>query len=357
MSLTPESERGLVVRGPGWWITAAILAALLARVSPVWPGDPLSVEQITSAMIPIGLAWATLSLLAAEGMRRSAPDDPMTVVKAQPFSGAAIIGVGLALSALAMRIRSGAVDIDPATKWRLWMSGATLVALASLQLYLSTRRLILKGRDANDRLEISEREAHAAELMALQQQLDPGLLMNALAAVAARADVSTKDAERAVEGLAAYLRRSLKTTPGVEATLDEELVRAGEYADIMALAGVQSPIVWRVDADVRDILVPAGTLRTFLDYAISRCVRDESNTPTITVRSYKHAQRFYLIVTDTAAPDPPMLAEPESLAALRRRLGAPPQRRARVETHVLLEVDGTFAGTTQTLSMRLKEAA
>lgn len=357
MNWTPESERGLAVRGPGWWIATAVLLALLIPVSPAWPGAPLTIDQLTRTLVPIGFVWAALSLPAAEWVRRSAPDDPMTVVRAQPFSGAAIIGVGLALGALAIRIRTAAIDVDPSTKWSLWALGATMVGLASLQLFLSTRRLIVRGREANSRLEVSEREAHSAELMVLQQQLDPGLLMNALSAVAARADAAPRDAERAVEGLATYLRRSLQAPPALQATLDEEMLRAGEYADIMALAGVQAPIVWHVDADVRDVLVPTGTLRTFLDYAIARCMRDDVNTPTITVRSYKHAQRFYLTVTDTAAPDPPMLAEPEALAALRRRLGAPPQRRVRVETQVMLEVDGTFAGTTQTLSMRLGEGS
>lgn len=357
MNWTPESEHGLAVRGPGWWITAVILTILLVRVSPVWPGAPLTVDQLTSLLVPVGFVWSALSLVAAEVFRRRAPSDPVTVVRAQPFSGAAITGVGVALSAFALRLRSAPLDVAPSTKWSLWVLGASLVALASAQLVLSTRRLIVRGREANGRLEVSERDAHTAELMVLQQQLDPGLLLNALSAVAARADAAPRDAERAIEGLAAYLRRSLQAPPALEATLDEEMLRAGEYADIMALAGVQAPIVWHVDADVRDIYIPTGTLRTFLDYAMSRCVRDESNAPTITVRSYKHAQRFYLIVKDTAAPDPPMLVEPEALAALRRRLGAPPQRRVRVETQVMLEVDGTFAGTTQTLSIRLEEGA
>lgn len=357
MNWTPESERGLIVRGPGWWISAAMLVALLVPATPLWPGGALTVNQLTSLLVPAGFVWSTLSLVAAEAFRRHCPDDPMTIVRAQPFSGAAITGVGVALSAFAFRLRSAPLEVVPSTKWCFWVLGASLVALASAQLVLSTRRLIVRGREATERLEASEREAHTAELMVLQQQLDPGLLMNALAAVAARADSAPRDAERAVESLATYLRRSLQTPSELQSTLDEEMLRAGEYADIMALAGVHAPIVWRVDADVHFVQIPTGALRTFLGYAISRCVRDESNAPSITVRSYIHAQRFYLIVKDTAALDPPMLVEPEALAALRRRLGAPPQRRVRVETEVMLEVDGTSAGTTQTLSIRLEEAA
>jgi hypothetical protein len=125
----------------------------------------------------------------------------------------------------------------------------------------------------------------------------------------------------------------------------------------MRLSGVTVPVTWQVEADTSQIRIPTGALRTFLDYALGRCARDAERAPAISVRAHIHRSRFYLIVSDTATPDPPTLAEPDSLAALRRRLGAPPQRRVRVETHVMLEVDSPASGTTQTLSMHLEEPA
>ncbi len=122
MNWTPESERGLIVRGPGWWVSAAMLLALLVPVTPLWPGGALTVNQLTSLFVPVGFVWSALSLVAAEAFRRHAPDDPMTAVRAQPFSGAAIMGVGVALSAFAVRLRSAPLDVASLTKWSLWRS-------------------------------------------------------------------------------------------------------------------------------------------------------------------------------------------------------------------------------------------
>jgi LytS/YehU family sensor histidine kinase len=249
---------------------------------------------------------------------------------------------------------AGAAAIGTGTDPLVWVGAVGVGALAVAQLIASTRREILRGREAAALVVSSEREAHLAESLALQQRLEPELLLHALSAIATRTETAPRDAERAVEGLAANLRRSLQAPAVLDATLEEESQRAGEYVDILALAGVSVPIVWHLDAEVLQTTIPSGTLRTFLDYALARCMRDVASAPGVKVRAYRHAGRFYLIVTDTAAPDPPTLAEPEALMALRKRLGAPPQRRVRVETHVMLEVDGSSAGTTQSLTMRLE---
>jgi LytS/YehU family sensor histidine kinase len=222
-------------------------------------------------------------------------------------------------------------------------------------MFMATRQLVLEGRRDRERLTASERETNETELLVLQQKLEPQLLLRVLAGIADQAERNPREAERAVEHLAVFLRKSLISAPALNVPLSDEVTRSKEYADVLEMCGTTVPITWQIDDDARQLEVPGGALSTFLNYAISRCVTTEGAS--ITVRAYQHATRLYLIVKDNAAPDPPMLAEPEGLAQLRRRLGSPPRRRSWVETSVAFEVDGTPAGTTQTLSIRLPEAA
>jgi hypothetical protein len=345
MSESSASNRQRPVFGPGGWIGLVIVVGLVLMIGGVVPIGDWTADGLAGRLLPLGFGIGVFGVVAAELYRRVARWDERAEIHAQSFSGIGMMGAGLA---------AGAAAIGTATDPLVSVGVVGMSALAVAQLIASTRRVILQGREAAAKVVSSERDAHFAEALALQQRLEPELLLHAISAIATRAVAAPREAERAVEGLAAYLRRSLQAPAVLDATLEEDTQRAGEYADIMALAGVSVPIVWNIDADVMQTAIPSGTLRTFLDYALARCIRDVANEPGIKVRAYRHAGRFYLIVTDTAAPDPPTLAEPDALMALRRRLGAPPQRRVRVETHIMLEVDGSSAGTTQSLTMRLE---
>ncbi|MCC7186452.1 MAG: histidine kinase [Acidobacteria bacterium] len=357
MSGTSVNERMRPVFGPGWWtgvVRGGGIVLMFGGAVPVGDGTPAG---LATALILTGFVIGVGGLVAAWLYRRLATTDVRAEVHAQSFSGIGMMGAGLVVGAVAMHSANEPLMLARETAYVSWMGAAVIAALSAAQLIASTRRIILRGHGASAQVATSEREAHLAELLALQQRLEPDLLLNAISAIAARTETSPRDAERAVEGLAAYLRCSLQKPDVLDVTLQTDMQRAGEYADIMALAGVRVPIVWQIDADVMDVVIPSGTLRTFLDYALARCMRDVANAPGVKVRAYRHAGRFFLLVNDTAAPDPPMLEEPEALMALRRRLGAPPQRRVRVETHIMLEVDGTHTGTTQSLVMRLEAAA
>lgn len=357
MSDTPVNERMRPVFGPGWWTGLVLVGGIVLMFGGAIPIGDGTVASLATGLIRTGFVIGVGGLVAAEVYRRRAAGGARAEVHAQSFSGIGMMGAGLVVGAVAMHFGNEPVSIARETAYVSWVGAGVIAAFAAAQLIASTRRIILRGHGASAQVATSEREAHLAELLALQQRLEPDLLLNAISAIAVRTETAPRDAERAVEGLAAYLRRSLQKPDVLDVTLQADMQRAGEYADIMALAGVRVPIAWQIDADVRDIVIPSGTLRTFLDYAFARCMRDVANAPGIKVRAYRHAGRFFLLVNDTAAPDPPMLEEPEALMALRRRLGAPPQRRVRVETHIMLEVDGTPTGTTQSLVMRVEAAA
>jgi hypothetical protein len=338
-------ERVPLTRGPGWWAAMAALVALLA-FGRVMPAGALTYGGlVTSALfVAGGVVWP-----------RWRGTDALGVAHSQSFSAAGIIALGVTTGSLAAQLRGGVLTIETPFVWITWTCCLMLAVAAATQIFISTRRLIEHGRIDTARLVVSEREASEAELIVQQQKLEPELVLRAMTVIADQALGAPRDAERAVERLATFLRNSLTTAPAINAPLSDEVTRAQEYEEILAAAGVNIPVAWTIDADVRDVELPGGTLRAFLDYAMSRCLRTPGSA--ITIRASQHAKRFYLIVKDNAAPDPPMLAEPEALASLRRRLGTPPKRRVRVETSVMFEVDGTSSGTTQTLAMRLPEVA
>lgn len=338
-------EELALLRGPGWWAALVALVALLASEGV------LAVVSVTSVALQVSVVF----VVAAEAWRRSKAGDPKTMVRSQSFSGAAIAALGVATGAVSAQLRAGVLTTAMPYVWFVWTVSLALLTIAGVQIFSGVRRLIVDGRRETDALVTAERDALEAELLVQQQKLEPELVLRAMTVIADQAERAPRDAEASVELLAAFLRKSLTTTPALSAPLVDEVTRAKEYEDILAAGGVRIPITWKIDDDVREVVVPGGTLRTFLDYAVSRCLRTPGSA--VNISAMQHARRFYLIVKDNAAPDPPMLEEPEGLTNLRRRLGATPKRRVRVETSVIFEVDGTSAGTTQTLSLRLPEAA
>jgi hypothetical protein len=334
-----------LLRGPGWWAAVAALVALLAYGS----------NMSATTMARVGLQASVVFVIAAEAWRRVKNDNHQTRVRTQALSAAAIAALGVTAGAVSAQIRAGVLTTDTPYAWSVWMVSLVLLAIAGAQIFSVMRGIIVDGRRDTARLVAAEREALEAELLVQQQRLEPELLLRAMTVIAEQAEHAPRDAERSVELLAVFLRKALTTAPAVSAPLSDEVARAKEFADILAAGGVRIPVTWKIDDDVREVVVPGGTLRTFLDYAVSRCLRTSGSA--VTISALQHAKRFYLIVKDTAEPDPPMMEEPEGLTNLRRRLGAPPKRRVRVETSVIFEVDGTTAGTTQTLSLRLPEAA
>jgi hypothetical protein len=306
-------------------------------------------------MTTVALQASLIFVVAAEAWRRSKANDPNVLVRSQSFSGAAIAALGVAAGAVSAQLQTGVLTTAMPYVWFVWTLSLVLLTIACVQIFIATRRVIVDGRHEAARLVTTERDALEAELLVQQQRLEPELVLRAMSVIADQAERAPADAEASVELLAAFLRKSLTTVPAISAPLADEVSRAREYESILAAGGVRIPITWKIDDNVREVVVPGGTLRTFLDYAVSRCLRTPGSA--VTVSAMQHARRFYLIVKDNAALDPPMLEEPEGMTNLRRRLGAPPKRRVRVETSVIFEVDGTSAGTTQTLSLRLPEAA
>lgn len=319
--------------------------------------DPgLVLVGVLTTITYIGLAAAFLTLLWAEWTLTRAGGNTHAVLAAQSLYAAVVVFTGAAVGAVGSRLRTAPLFSAPEFDRGVWVAGAVVALWACVRLATSTRRLVLEGESVAATLQVSERAAHAVRIRALQLKAEPDLILRAMTTIADCAGHSPADAERAVEALAAYLRKGLKEAPDATASIEDEMGRTHEYLDMLVLAGFTIPIDWKVDDDVRAVIIPSGVLRTFVDSAVGRCQKDPG-APAITVRAYQHAGRVYLVVSDTAAPDPPTLAESDALSALRERTGAPPQRKVRVETSVMLEIDGTASGTTQTFSMRLEDTA
>lgn len=347
------SDFSLLIWSPGPVAIGVVLlgtsAFFLARRHD--PGLVL-VEGLTTITY-IGLAAAFLTLTWAEWVLGRARGNSHATLSAQSLYAAAIVFAGAAAGAVGARLRAVPLFSAPEFDRAIWVVSAVVAVWACVRLATSTRQMVLEGQTVAATLQASERAAHAVRIRALQLKAEPDLILRAMTSIADVAERAPADAERAVEALAAYLRKGLKDAPDATATIDDEVRRTREYLDMLALAGVTIPIEWKIDDDLRAVVIPSGVLRTFVDAAVGRCQKDAGH-PTITVRVHTHRGRVSLIVSDTAAPAPPTLVESGALAALRERTGAPPQRCVRMETAVLLEVDGSSSGTTQTFSMHLE---
>jgi signal transduction histidine kinase len=136
---------------------------------------------------------------------------------------------------------------------------------------------------ARTRAELRDRERDVllAELRALQAQLDPHFLFNALHSVGALIRADADGAEDAVERLGTLLRYVLRAgrrgardgDPSVEVTLEEELAFVRDYLALEHIRfGDRLRVVFDVVAETAHALVPALVLQPLVENAVKHAV-------------------------------------------------------------------------------------
>lgn len=191
-------------------------------------------------------------------------------------------------------------------------------------------------------LGLRQRERRAAELAAslaqaklsaLQSQLQPHFLFNALNAIATVVHRDPVQADEMINNLADLLRRSLTAGKRPEATLGEELDHLAAYLSIERVRfGDRLQVDWRVDEAARPALIPVLALQPILENAVKHGVeRRRETVGRIVVAATADAGRLRVSVTDngpgpdldsSAAPAPARPGHGIGLANTRARLHA-----------------------------------
>jgi hypothetical protein len=104
-------------------------------------------------------------------------------------------------------------------------------------------------------------ELAAARLQALQLQLNPHFLFNALNSIASLVHSDVKKADTAIRVLSSFLRASLSSTSGEETTLENELRLVDAYLHIESLRFEWLTVDLEVPDALRSARVPAFALQ------------------------------------------------------------------------------------------------
>jgi two-component system LytT family sensor kinase len=157
--------------------------------------------------------------------------------------------------------------------------------------------------------ELREREAQQARLSAqlaearlgaLRMQLNPHFLFNSLNALAVLVrDQRTREASRMLELLGSVLRQVLHGEKRHEVTLAEELRFIEQYLAIEEVRfSDRLRIVWSIDAELRDALVPEFILQPLVENAIRHGIAKRSEAGTIELSATAIEGELILTVRD-----------------------------------------------------------
>ncbi|HEX5871720.1 MAG TPA: histidine kinase [Longimicrobium sp.] len=159
--------------------------------------------------------------------------------------------------------------------WREWyliggMAPMIMVLVYSTRVTLdSTRFLYLHAREQAAAAERAQAEAADARLAALQAQMNPHFLFNALNTIASLVRTDARAAEATTENLAAILRRTLDRSRSTISTVEDEADYLRAYLSIeQERFGDRLSVDWEIDPAALPARIPPMTLQPLAENAL-----------------------------------------------------------------------------------------
>ncbi|OYW47130.1 MAG: hypothetical protein B7Z08_07805 [Sphingomonadales bacterium 32-68-7] len=200
-----------------------------------------------------------------------------------------------------------------------------MLAWCALYLALLTGE---KARAAERREGAFRRAAKAAELRSLRYQVNPHFLFNTLNSLSALVLTGkTEAAERMIQTISTFYRRSLADDPTSDVPLGEEFALQKLYLDI---EGVRFPrrlrAQYRLPEDLEQAKVPGMILQPLVENSVKHAVAPTADLVTITLEARLEYGRVVLTVADngkqTGEEAAPRAGFGIGLANVRERLEA-----------------------------------
>jgi sensor histidine kinase YesM len=167
----------------------------------------------------------------------------------------------------------------------------------------------------------AQAQATEAQLAALQSQMNPHFLFNALNTVAALVRINGRAAEATVEHLAEVLRRTLDRARAGSGTVADEIEYLKAYLAIeQERFGERLQVDWRLDPAVLSQSLPPLALQPLVENALRHGIGSRLEGGTITIEAVRDNGNIELSVSDNGIGFPPRHHEGTGLSNLRQRL-------------------------------------
>ena len=172
-----------------------------------------------------------------------------------------------------------------------------MLAWCALYLALLTGE---KARAAERREGAYRRAAKAAELRSLRYQVNPHFLFNTLNSLSALVLTGkTQAAEKVIQTLSTFYRRSLADDPTSDVPLREEFALQRLYLDIEAIRFPRRLRArYELPPGLEDAKVPGMILQPLVENSVKHAVAPSSGAVTITLAAREEYGRLVLIVSD-----------------------------------------------------------
>ncbi len=167
----------------------------------------------------------------------------------------------------------------------------------------------------------SARQVLVSRLSALQAQVEPRFLFNALAQVEALYDNDRADGDRMLDQLIAYLRAAIPRLRAKGSTLKDEVELAHAYLSIVQVRmGSRLIPVFDVPSELRIASFPPMVLLPLVDNALRHGLESCPVGGRISVRAQRQGELLQVEVADDGVGHAEALVEGRGLVTLRERL-------------------------------------
>lgn len=199
-----------------------------------------------------------------------------------------------------------------------------MLAWCALYLALLTGE---KARAAERREGAFRRAAKAAELRSLRYQVNPHFLFNTLNSLSALVLTGkTQAAEKVIQTLSTFYRRSLADDPTADVPLREEFALQRLYLDIEAIRfPSRLRACYELPAELEQAKVPGMILQPLVENSVKHAVAPSADPVTITLSAREEYGRLVVSVSDDGRADrggEPRPGYGIGLANVRERLAA-----------------------------------
>ncbi len=163
--------------------------------------------------------------------------------------------------------------------------------------------------------------ATEAQLSALQAQLNPHFLFNALNTVASLVRTDPRAAEATVDNLAQVLRRTLDRSRRTVCTVDDEVDYLKAYLSVeQQRYGDRLTVEWSIDENARALRIPPMTLQPLVENSLKHGIGGSLHGGTLAISAAVEGGGVVLRVADDGAGFRPQHREGTGLRNLRERL-------------------------------------